>query len=87
VGDADFCQDQGIRGGSNLTFFMNIVDWLTQDESLITIRSREVTSRPLDEVSDGRRRLIKYANIFGPPILVVLIGLWRWRNRRQAKMS
>ncbi|HUU45118.1 MAG TPA: Gldg family protein [Acidobacteriota bacterium] len=87
MGDADFCSDQGIRGGSNLTFFMNIVDWLTQDESLITIRSREVTSRPLAEVSDGQRRLIKYANIFGPSVLIVLLGVWRWQVRRRTKRS
>jgi ABC-type uncharacterized transport system involved in gliding motility auxiliary subunit len=64
---------------------MNIVDWLTQDERLITIRSRNVTTRKLDEVSDAKRRTVKYANIFGPPLFVICVGLWRWQSRRRMK--
>jgi gliding-associated putative ABC transporter substrate-binding component GldG len=85
VGDADFCTDQAMRSPSNVSFFMNIVDWLTQDERLITIRSRNVTTRKLDEVSDAKRRTVKYANIFGPPLFVICVGLWRWQSRRRMK--
>ncbi|MEW5701133.1 MAG: GldG family protein [Candidatus Zixiibacteriota bacterium] len=85
VGDADFCNDQGSRSASNLAFLLNIVDWLTKEGGLISIRSREVTSRPLAEVSEGTRSLVKYANVFGPPLLVVLVGVWRWQSRRRAK--
>lgn len=87
IGDAGFAVDQGMRSPSNRTFFVNIVDWLTQDESLITIRSREVTTRPLKEISDRQRQMVKYANVFGPPVLVVLLGVWRWQSRRRAKRS
>lgn len=88
VGDADFCTDQQTsRNASNSAMFMNIVDWLTQEEGLITIRSREVVSRPLDEVSDGKRQAIKYANVFGPPLLVILFGVFRWQSRRRSKRS
>lgn len=87
IGDAGFAVDQGMRSPSNRTFFVNIVDWLTQDESLISIRSREVTTRPLKKISDRQRQLVKYANVFGPPILVVLLGVWRWQSRRRAKRS
>jgi gliding-associated putative ABC transporter substrate-binding component GldG len=87
VGDGEFCTDQSIRNPSNATLFLNIADWLTQEEGLITIRSREVTSRPLDEVADGTRRAVKYANIFGPPLLVIAFGLVRWQARRRAKQN
>ncbi|MBI3661783.1 MAG: GldG family protein [Acidobacteria bacterium] len=87
IGDADFCSDQGVRSGSNLEFFMNIVDWLSQEEGLITIRSRDVTTRPLVEVSDGTKQLIKYANVFGPPFLVIVFGVWRWQSRRRRKLG
>ncbi len=85
VGDADCVSDNGLRNPANVAFIMNVIDWLTQEEGLIAIRSRNVTVRPLDEVSDGNRTLIKYANVFGPPMLVVLFGLWRWQSRRRAK--
>ncbi|MBI5867359.1 MAG: GldG family protein [candidate division Zixibacteria bacterium] len=87
VGDGDFCSDQSIRNPSNGTLFLNIADWLTQEEGLITIRSREVTTRPLEELSDGARRTVKYANIFGPPILVILFGVMRWQTRRRARQN
>lgn len=85
VGDAEFVNDNAIRNPSNLAFALNIVDWLTQEEGLIGIRSRNVAARQLDEVSEGNRTLIKYANVFGPPLLVVLFGLWRWQSRRRKK--
>lgn len=85
VGDAECVTDNGMRSPANVAFIMNIVDWLTQEEGLISIRSRNVTVRPLDEVSEGNRTLIKYANVFGPPLLVVVFGLWRWQARRRSK--
>lgn len=81
-GDANFIQDQFIVPGlDNLTMMMNTVDWLVQDERLITIRSREVSNRPIGEVSDVARRTVKYANMIIPPLLVILFGLFRWRLR------
>jgi gliding-associated putative ABC transporter substrate-binding component GldG len=88
LGDAEFCGDQQIsRNPSNAAMFLNIADWLTQEEGLITIRSREVVSRPLDEISDGKRRGIKYANVFGPPLLIILFGVFRWQSRQRAKRA
>ncbi|GAB4321450.1 MAG: Gldg family protein [Candidatus Zixiibacteriota bacterium] len=86
VGDAEFCNDNQLqRNPSNAAMFLNVVDWLTQEEGLISIRSREVISRPLEEISDGKRQAVKYANIFGPPILVILFGLIRWQAQRRRK--
>ena len=82
IGDANFIQDQFLVPGlDNLTMMLNLIDWFVQDERLITIRSREVSSRPIGEVSDGTRRTVKYINMILPPVLVILFGLMRWRNR------
>jgi len=85
VADADFVTDQNIRGSDNLAFFLNMVDWLSQDEALITIRSKQVTVQPLKEISPGARKLIKYGNTFGLPFLVIVFGVVRWQIRRQVK--
>ncbi len=85
VGDADWATDQNIKGTDNLTFFLNMVDWLTQDEALIAIRSKQVTTRPLKEISPGTKKLVKYGNTLGLPILIVLFGVVRWQIRQRMK--
>jgi gliding-associated putative ABC transporter substrate-binding component GldG len=84
VGDGEFFVDQ--KGGNdrdNFQFFQNMVDWLVQDEDLIAIRSRDVTDRPLQPVSEPTKRLIKYGNILGSPLLVILVGVGLWQARRR----
>jgi ABC-type uncharacterized transport system involved in gliding motility auxiliary subunit len=85
VADADFIVDRNLRGNDNLAFFLNMVDWLSQDEALIGIRSRQVTARPLKEISPGARKLIKYGNTFGLPFLVIVFGVVRWQVRKRVK--
>ena len=81
VGDGDFMKDDFLGNKANLTFFSNIIDYLADDAGLITIRSKDVASPPLDQVSDGTKRAIKYANLIGPPLLIIAYGLFRWRKR------
>jgi ABC-type uncharacterized transport system involved in gliding motility auxiliary subunit len=85
VGDGNFAQDMYASDPSNVAFLMNMIDWLAMEEELIQIRTRDVTYRPLAEVSAGVKATVKYANIFAPPALVVLIGLIRWQIRRRRK--
>lgn len=85
VGDGNFAKDTYASDPSNVAFLMNMIDWLALEEELIDIRTREVTFRPLAEVSEGVKATVKYANIFAPPALVVLIGLFRWQIRRRRK--
>jgi ABC-type uncharacterized transport system involved in gliding motility auxiliary subunit len=85
VGDGDFMQDKFLGGGGNLTFFANAVDYLADDAGLITIRSKNVNQPPLEEVSDGTKKMLKYGNLFVPPLVVVGYGLFRWRRRAALK--
>ena len=64
---------------------MNAVDYLTLDESLISIRSRGKTDRPLKELSEGLKNVIKFFNIFGISVLVVIFGLVRYYLRKKVK--
>ena len=86
LGDGDFPRDQyGNR--ENLTFFANMVDYLVDDAGLITIRSKELTTPPLEQVSDGTKKAVKYANLVLPPVLVLGYGLVRWRMRKARKRA
>ncbi|MDX8403858.1 MAG: Gldg family protein [Mariprofundaceae bacterium] len=80
-----FLDDEFMDGG-NLIAVLNMVDWLSGDEALITLRSRGVTQRPLEALSSAGRTFFKGLWMLGLPMLVALIGLWRWwvLKRRRA---
>jgi gliding-associated putative ABC transporter substrate-binding component GldG len=85
VGDGDFMKDEFLGGGGNLSFFANSVDYLADDTGLITIRSKNIVQPPLEEVSDGTKKLLKYGNLIAPPLLVVGYGMFRWQRRKAIK--
>jgi gliding-associated putative ABC transporter substrate-binding component GldG len=82
VGDGDFIQDE-YSGGSrdNIIFASNMIDWLADDIGLALIRSRDTSPKPLAEVSEGTKSLVKGLNLAAPPLLVVIVGVLRWRWR------
>ena len=87
VGDADFLTDQFTREGSpNLAFGLNTVDWLTQDEALISIRTKSRLPAPLQFPDDGARTRVRYFNLIGMPLFVGIFAIIRLflRRRRSA---
>lgn len=87
VGDSDFLYDSFLQNSpDNLTFFQNLVDSLSFDQDLISIRSKNITSRPIKEgLSDSSRVAIRYVNVLGLTIAVVLYGLIRYFARRRSR--
>ncbi len=88
IGDGDFARDQ-FMGGSrdNVTFFANMVDYLVDENGLITIRTKDATLPPLEQLEDGTRKIIKYATLVTPPLLVLGYGAIRWRMRKARKKA
>ncbi|MBN2407544.1 MAG: Gldg family protein [Elusimicrobia bacterium] len=66
--------------GVSQSLFLNIIDWLTQDSDLISIRSKGVGQRPMKEISPARKNLIRYSDIFFLPLAVLGAGIYRWRT-------
>ncbi len=87
VGDGHFMKDDFARNPGNLTFFVNMVDYLADDAGLVTIRSKNVAMPPLDQISDGTKKLLKYGDLLLPPIAVIGYGLVRWRTRLARKRA
>ena len=86
VGDGYMPIDGYLRSREVL-FIQNIADWLVQAESLISIRSKQITLRPLKNVSTIAKKIIKWANHFGPVILVIILGIVLWQVRRFRKKA
>ncbi len=83
VGDNELFNDQAAGGvEANQNFIINGIDYLSGDQELIEIRSRGVTSRPLDELSKSSRRFWKWLNILLPSLLVILYGLFRMKRKK-----
>jgi ABC-2 type transport system permease protein len=84
VGSSNFVSDQFLRMfPENRLFLENALDWMTLGDELISIRSRGATARPLANLSDGAKALVKYLNTFGVAALVIIFGLvWRFVRKR-----
>lgn len=87
VGDGDFMKDEFLANQGNLLFFVNTVDYLADDAGLITIRSKNISQPPLEQISDATKKTLKYGNLVLPPLLVVGYGVFRWRRRVAVKKA
>jgi len=68
----------------NINFVANAIDWMSDDTGLSDLRTKGITSRPLDPVEDSTKNLLKYANVAAPILLVLLYGFQRrQRNLRK----
>jgi len=85
IGNGSFITDEFRRSNGGFVLLLNICDWLTQEKGLISIRSRNVSARALEVQSDSARGLIKYANIFAMPLLVIIFGIIRWQFKRSLR--
>jgi len=69
----------------NINLIMNAVDYLTDQSGLMELRTKEVTSRPLDELDDSRKAAIKYTNFLLPVILALAFGIYRYQRNRMIR--
>ncbi|MEM7414792.1 MAG: Gldg family protein [Gemmatimonadota bacterium] len=84
VGDGSFAEAQYSQANpGNLLFLANAIDWLAQDEALINIRSKNRTPPSLVFESEGTQGLLKWGNLIGLPLLIVLLGFVRVTGRRR----
>ena len=83
VSDSEFMADNGGgRSPENHIFILNSIDYLVGDQDLIALRSREITSRPLEDLSDASKKTWKWVNISAPSLLVIGFGLVRIRKQK-----
>jgi ABC-type uncharacterized transport system involved in gliding motility auxiliary subunit len=81
VGDSDFASNAaaGIQGNADL--FVNMNNWLTQQEDLISIHPRDTGDRRVTMTADQQRRLLWLSLLFIPG-LILGSGIYTWYQRR-----
>ena len=88
-GDGDFpVSGQQGRGQSpaNVGLMVNSIDWLSDDTGLIALRTKGMTSRPIEELEDGTRSMLKWGNFAVPILLVIIYGVFRFQRARSVRM-
>ena len=81
IGDSDFATNGVVGIQGNRDMFLNTVNWLAQQEDLISIRAREPEDRRLTLTADGQRRLF-WLSLFLVPGFVLGSGVYTWWRRR-----
>ncbi len=72
--------------GDNLNLLVNSIDWLSDDTGLIDLRTKEVSSRPIDQMEDGKKAFLKYLNFLLPIFLIIGTGVVRYQSRRNLRI-
>jgi ABC-type uncharacterized transport system involved in gliding motility auxiliary subunit len=82
VGDSDFITNAYLGNGANLTLGVNIVNWLAQDERLISIIPRAAPDQRL-ELNNKSIMVIAILLFIVIPVLLIATGLIiHWRRNR-----
>lgn len=83
IADADMIKNNFIAGNDrNLYFALNLVDYFSADEELLTIRSKSLRISSLNNYSEDTKLIIKIINIAFPVILLILIAVLSNKRRK-----
>lgn len=70
----------------NVSLMVNSIDWLSDDTGLVELRTKGVTSRPIDQtLEDGTKTFLKYLNFLLPIFLIIGYGIYRFQVRRKLR--
>jgi gliding motility-associatede transport system auxiliary component len=68
-------QQTGVYSGLLL---LNAVDWCTLGDELISLRTRGITNDTIAEIGDGKKDAVRWSNVLGIPVLLLIF----WGVRR-----
>jgi gliding motility-associatede transport system auxiliary component len=70
----------GFQGNKDLV--MNMINWLSAEESLISIRPKSQEHQTLN-MTQGQMKRLLYLGVFGVPLVIILAGAGVWWRRRR----
>jgi ABC-type uncharacterized transport system involved in gliding motility auxiliary subunit len=82
VGDADFLSNQYLGNGSNLDLGLNLFNWLSHDDNLISISPRSANDTQL-QLSSNSQLFIALTFLLVLPLVLLASGLRIWLVRRR----
>ncbi len=82
MGDGDFISNAYLGNGANLDLAMNMVNWLSRDDQLISIPSKTAIDSGLS-LSQTHTVAIGFGFLFVMPAILFISGLLIWLKRRK----
>ena len=81
VGSAGFASNYGLSLGGNRDLLLNMMNWLSSDEDLISIRPKDPESTPID-LTGGEMSRIFLGSLVLLPLVIIMAGVYTWWGRR-----
>ena len=81
VGSSNWVTNNYVRFQGNKDLFLNIMNWLSSDEDLISIRPKEPEDRRLN-MSGRQVSVLFYTSMIFLPLIVIASGFAVWARRR-----
>jgi ABC-type uncharacterized transport system involved in gliding motility auxiliary subunit len=81
VGSSSWIANSFITFNGNKDLLLNMMNWLSSDEDLISIRPKENEDRRIN-LTRSQMSWIRFVSQFGLTLVVVVAGVWVWWRRR-----
>jgi len=81
IGDSDFASNRAVNDYRNGDLFYNTINWLAQDENLISIRPKSPANRRVN-MTTGQEAALHWLDLVFFPGAVILSGVFIWWERR-----
>jgi ABC-type uncharacterized transport system involved in gliding motility auxiliary subunit len=81
IGDSDFASNRAVNDYRNGDLFYNTINWLAQDENLISIRPKSPANRRVT-MTTGQEAALHWLDLVFFPGAVILSGVYIWWKRR-----
>jgi len=81
VGSAGWVSNNILRFNGNRDLFLNMMNWLSSDEDLISIRPKEPEDRRLT-MTARQMKLVFYTSVVLLPLMALIAGVGVWWRRR-----
>jgi ABC-type uncharacterized transport system involved in gliding motility auxiliary subunit len=81
IGDSDFATNKYVGLQRNGDLFLNAVNWLAEDEDLISVRPKEPKNRRVT-LTETQQNLLFWFSFLLLPGIVIASGIYVWWKRR-----
>lgn len=80
-GDSDFASNTYYNLSGNGNFFLNTINWLTEEADLISIQPRTSSPRTI-QLTPSQGRMIFFVSLIILPLIILVTGISIWVRRR-----
>ncbi len=92
IGNGDFAyngngQRPTQKQADNISLMANLIDFLADDTGLVDLRTKTITSRPIEQMSEAKTAFLKWFNFILPLVLVLFFGLIYMQIKRNQRIK